>query len=297
MAYIKLLNIEAVSSLDCAPFAKTWQHRAMCCFSQPVEHVSSTRIFARALDDERQALVYEMTVAARGELAMILPLPVPPRSPDDAVRFVDLEGYADLFTDLAKGFPAASYSVLAFGAPKPSRAEAPQLEVHDVGSFEASFVPTVADFARLDPRFRLPPGALDRLPIYADFGFAVFKLRTKSFWEKFFGAARTRHPHPMAFEFPRRDRSHLFFPTVHIHDGTVHPEAEFDHQLYAQLDPGAERVVAGRSWSSSTGPAATFVDVRRTSGLVHGERFCLRRTILGKQTNEDVWLSPTERHP
>ena len=50
----------------------------MCCFSRPVPYVSGTKIFARATEDDRQALVYSMSVAAAEELAMILPLPVPP---------------------------------------------------------------------------------------------------------------------------------------------------------------------------------------------------------------------------
>ncbi len=48
--------------------------------------------------------------------------------------------------------------------------------VHDVSSFEASFVPTLEDFDRLDERFRIPPDAIGKIPRYRDYGFAVFKL-------------------------------------------------------------------------------------------------------------------------
>ena len=48
---------------------------------------------------------------------------------------------------------------------------------HRVGAYDASFVPTASDFARLDPRFRLPDAVRGRVPAYADYGFAVFKLR------------------------------------------------------------------------------------------------------------------------
>jgi hypothetical protein len=54
----------------------------MCCFSQPVEVVAETSIFARAAEGARQILVYSMNVKARGDLAMILPLPVPSGAPD-----------------------------------------------------------------------------------------------------------------------------------------------------------------------------------------------------------------------
>ena len=48
----------------------------MCCFSRPVEFVNATRIFARAENAHRQFVVYAMTMSAKEDLAMILPLPV-----------------------------------------------------------------------------------------------------------------------------------------------------------------------------------------------------------------------------
>src|SRR5690606_13087928 len=98
-----------------------------------------------------------------------------------------------------------------------------KLEVVEVGSFVASFVPTVKDFSRLDEQFRLPAQTWDKLPEYRDFGFAVFKLKKGS-----------RKVHPMAFEFARANPIRLFFPTVHIHDGTVKPTARFHHVLFCQ---------------------------------------------------------------
>ena len=47
----------------------------MCCFSCRVTSVSSTKIFARC-EGDRQFLVYEMSLNALSEVAMILPLPV-----------------------------------------------------------------------------------------------------------------------------------------------------------------------------------------------------------------------------
>ena len=53
----------------------------MCCFSNApaFDKVTGTQIFARPSKAGRQLLVYSMTVHARDTLAMILPLPVPPR--------------------------------------------------------------------------------------------------------------------------------------------------------------------------------------------------------------------------
>jgi hypothetical protein len=96
----------------------------MCCFTQHVERVSGTRIFARV--NGRQVLVYSMAYAARSDLAMVLPLPVPPRPPEDSVRFVNLDGYPEFFDDLERGWPfkmLMSFSV---------RAESTPLVVHDV---------------------------------------------------------------------------------------------------------------------------------------------------------------------
>lgn len=239
----------------------------MCMFTLKHEtiQVQDTRIFARNTGAQRQFLAYQMTytsetrVTFRGrsginvgvqhgpsvipDFAMILPLPVPPRSSEEAVRFIDLSGYEQFFADLDQGYP-----------PPPQMRE-PQkprdyeeedcarmslrsghepLRVHDIGSYEASFVPRLKDFNRLDERFRLSPQVWQQLPQYSDYGFAVFKLKP--------GA---RKMHPMAFEFPLRPSLQLFFPTIHVHDGTVHKEAVFAHTLYSQ----AARSVQG--WETS----------------------------------------------
>ena len=63
----------------------------MCRFSQPVELVADTSIFARS-DIGRQFLVYSMSHDAPFELAMALPLPVPADPSEDAVRFINFHG-------------------------------------------------------------------------------------------------------------------------------------------------------------------------------------------------------------
>ncbi len=76
----------------------------MCCFSGKVDVVSNTNIFARAAKGG-QYLVYSMQFKAGNDLAMILPIPTPKDSAEDAVRFINLEKYADFFVDLQSGFP------------------------------------------------------------------------------------------------------------------------------------------------------------------------------------------------
>jgi hypothetical protein len=137
----------------------------MCCFSRKVKLVADTNIFARAGKDGRQFLVYSMRLEAAEPLAMILPLPVPKGSKEGGVRFINLEKYPEFFAELRKGFPAPH----AAGRGKPPTKGKP-LKVVEVGSFIASFVPTVADFERVDERFRLPAGVWDKLPQYKEYG-------------------------------------------------------------------------------------------------------------------------------
>jgi hypothetical protein len=248
-------------------------------FSRHVEHVAATQIFARPKRDGRQVLAYAMSFAATDALAMILPIPVPPRSSDDAVKFVALDGYEHFFDDVKAAFPPLdlAFAPLARGGVPIPKSQA--LRVHRVGAFEASFVPSIADFARLDARFRLPPDVFAKLPAYADFGFAVFKL----------AAEKTRKDvHPMAFEFPRRDSSSIFFPTVHVHDGEVHATAEFDHTLYCQVDG---IVGATLGWTRSNEPLGARVDELKSRGVVRGDAFGFAEMLLGSRPNRDIVIT------
>src|SRR5262245_24906536 len=225
----------------------------MCCFSGKVDLVADTSIFARASADVRQFLVYEMRVKSAEELAMILPIPTPKASKEDAVKFINLEKYADFFADLRAGFPAPR-ALDGVKAKKDDDAHGLKLKVVEVGSFVASFVPAIKDFSRLDARFRLPADVWDKLPQYKDWGFAVFQLKKGE-----------QKVHPMAFEFPRADARRLFFPTVHIHDGTVQPKARFDHALYCQASAG-ENVMG---WSESPGHAESFMQkLKEAHGII-----------------------------
>ncbi len=258
----------------------------MCCFSNApaFEKVEGTNIFARMVASGRQGLAYSMTVSARAPLAMILPLPVVPGAGEDAVEFIDLSDCPRFFEHLNRAFPL----------PMPrggfaSRSLAPQstpLKVHRVGDFEASFVPRVADFARLDERFRIDPAVWKQLPEYADYGFAVFQLAgfhaSGGLWSMFRrAAASTRTIHPMAFTFPTRFPDHLFFPTVHIHDGEVHEHAEFDHTLYAQgIAPPA-------GWVESAGPLSQYINPATTTDLVD-DTYAVRQKLRGMLPNTDT---------
>ena len=137
-------------------------------------------------------------------------------------------------------------------------------------------MPTIPDFKRLDERFRLPTETWNELPQYKHFGFAVFKLKL--------GEKRI---HPMAFEFPRADGSRLFFPTVHIHDGKVHPTARFDHVLYCQENAG-ESLKLMHNWEESPALARDFVSIDKAEKIIVPDRHCHMRRMTGKLKNEDT---------
>jgi hypothetical protein len=195
----------------------------MCCFSSPPKAVASTRILSR-VDGDRQFIAYEMQFSASKELAMILPIPIVPGCPEDSVNFISLKDYKTLFSDLHSWFNPMPKGRRVMSKPAP-RKTAPQLVVHSVGAFEASFVPSIADFTRLDPRFRINAQIWNTWSQYADYGFAVFKLK----------AGDHQQVHPMAFSFTTRDPSQSFFPTLHIHGEEATSHETFDHDLYLQL--------------------------------------------------------------
>jgi hypothetical protein len=246
----------------------------MCIFSQPIDRVSDTSIFARMIEG-RQVLVYEMRVASCHDLAMVLPLPTR-HAGEHAVSFVDLSEYPQFFDDMVRCFPRplsrSTNAPVAAGA-------GDMLRVHRVGAFEASFVPGIVDFGRLDPRFRLPESVWAALPGYGDYGFAVFQLAR--------GEARV---HPMGMRFETRNPEAVYFPTTHVHDGMVHESAHFDHALYAQ------GVADASEWQLSSVMPRDVMKfggvVRRdpTRGTVDSSARIRRRVLRGELPNGDLWL-------
>lgn len=245
----------------------------MCCFTGEVEEVKNTRIFARLGAQGNQVIIYQMSLNAPQDVAMVLPVPVRQGTGEDAVKFFDFSKYATVFADMSAMFPMpAAASAGPFS--RTAAAEPVTLKVHSVGAYDASFVPAIGAFQGLDARFRLPEDVWEKLPGYADFGFAVFKLKP--------GKAEV---HPMAFSFPTALADTLFFPTLHIHDGKVHKKETFDHTLYLQ-GPGAD--LARRGWQESPALAVTAVKCGFTHGMVRPERHLYRQSMRGVFDNGDV---------
>jgi hypothetical protein len=251
----------------------------MCCFSKAVESVTDTQIFGRIGPKGNQVLIYQMNYKAAEDLSMVLPIPVKPGSGEKAVTFFDFSGYHSIFTDLHALFPVPKYvadPAGPFGAPP---AAAPRtLEVHAVGAYDASYVPGIADFGRLDERFRLPDHVWGKLPGYRDYGFAVFKLK-----------AAHRSAHPMAFAFPSALPGSVFFPTLHIHDGQIHDEEDFDHTLYVQ---GDSLDLNRGGWQESPGLPVSKVRCGLTHGMIRPEQHVFRNILRGRLKNGDIILDP-----
>lgn len=259
----------------------------MCCFAGHVKFVHWTKIFARLTGKSTQFLAYQMAYESEQANAMILPLPVSTPVHESSVRFIDLSEYEDFFQNLAAGFPYVNTFSLGCGAAS-DLADAGSIEMQKVGNFIASFVPTVDDFSRLDPQFVIPKETWDKIPIYSDYGFAVFQLHELA-----------GRPHPMAFEFDTRSEE-TFFPTVHIHDGEVHATEEFNHVLYLQ-HAGLDSVVSPYRGPRSLDPktqlarskesATEFCRIAKTKGIVAPELLVHRKELQGTLPNQDTILS------
>lgn len=272
--------------------------------------VGRTRLFARH-EAGMQVLVYSMQVEALAgrEIAMILPLPVN-HAAADPVAFIDLSGYPQFFDHLECAFP---HPVLSFSAAGDTligaRGLRPTLPVQEVGSFIASYVPSVQDFDRLDARFRLPDAVLTHFSAYAEYGFAVFQLKSVSpTWGERQAsyaaegrhladiAARALHPrptartiHPMALRFAT-DCEEIFFPTVHFHGDGLHTEETFDHTFYWQgthLNAGFAHDPNVRVSAYS---ADAYADIAAANTCLTSWQPLARRVQVGLYANEDTLI-------
>lgn len=259
----------------------------MCCFAQKILSVTDTKIFSRFTSPGTQMLAYEMKYESAEPNAMILPLPTDLTKGESAVRFISLEDDEHFFSQLDRGFPRTPR--LSIGCSEKVVTASAAIEVHEVGDYIASFVPSLADFDRLDSRFVIPTETWSLIPQYKDYGFAVFQLKQL-----------VGKPHPMALEFASRWTDRIFFPTVHIHDGEVHPVEAFDHTLYlqhAQFDSIVESYVDNDIPDPSTGfvrsksVAGDFADVEKSAGLIAGNLLVHRKEMRGLLANQDQILT------
>ncbi|MCC6750577.1 MAG: hypothetical protein IT371_23145 [Deltaproteobacteria bacterium] len=258
----------------------------MPCFTRPVAAVGQTQLYARAADDGGQLLAISATVAAREDLALLVPLPTPAGTAADAVRFLDLQSYPTFFDELGLGFTALPRAASA----APPRALRGTPRAHAIAPLELSVAPDLASLARLDARFAPSPRLLARLAEYADFAFAVLRLTSWGGLLAHFRRPQARLVLPVALHFPRRWSDRLYFPTLAVHDGDDASEPELDHLCYCQPDERTEPHLA--RWERSAHAASSFVDPGRAQGLVDGRAPCHRLTLRGPRGNQDLVVGP-----
>jgi hypothetical protein len=264
----------------------------MCCFAGEVESVSDTKIFARIAPNGDQWLIYSMAYRSKTLNAMILPLPVAKGAGDQAVEFPIPTPWKNFFFDLENAFPQlrtwADLLPKKIETSVDARTDSRTLEVHDLGTAIASYVPSQKDFDRIDPQFRIAPAIWKQIPQYEDYGFAVIQLKSLE-----------AELLPVVMRFPSRDPKKIFFPTLHIHDGQVHPTEQFDHWLYTQeplfdrycgqyLGPNALDSTTG--WIRSAQPLARTIQTKSYGESLEPRLLVHRQRLIGELPNEDHWL-------
>lgn len=270
--------------------------------------IADTSIYARISSKDTQVVVYSMLCFTDKPAALVLPIPVTQNSGDDALRFIDLSKYADFFDDMND---ACSPLVADFECGSEDdeanlSMDKPPLIVHCVGDFEASYVPHKKDFSRLDKRFQLDDAVWDALPIYDDYGFAVFQLSPSNAKDIYENGKKV---HPMAFEFKTRDATRCFYPTIHVHDRQFHSSAMFDHTLYCQLpgddmtainqlalnfEDGEDHMLELGFVSPNIGQsfenASAYMDIEKTKNIVDPTLRLYSYEVRGYFENKDHWL-------
>lgn len=105
----------------------------------------------------------------------------------------------------------------------------------------------------------------------------------------------------MAFSFASRYAKTLFFPTVHIHDGQVHANEDFDHDLYWQPQPvprflgvfPARQPVPNNAEyvRNSDGTLGNFVNRVRAKGLIAPDGTGIKARLSGTLQNRDTLIA------
>lgn len=242
----------------------------MCIFTEDVELVEDTRIFARQ-EMKRQVIVYDMYLETAIETAMVLPILVSNSSGKDVIEFIDLSNYPDFFDEVERLFPQCASASIGENQSEQT------IEVQEVRAYEASFVPSPADFKFLDPRFSLNSSFFEKIPEYSNYGFVVFKLKP--------GKMKV---HPMAFWFPKESSDKLFFPTKHMHDGAVHKTEEFSHTLYFQGETVNNSDLEELNAIDCTNDLSTIS--KKSFGILSKNHNINKQLVYGKQKNSDIWL-------
>ena len=192
----------------------------MCIITSTVNEVAKTRIYVSADEaNRRQLTVYSNYVSSSRENAMILPVPNP-----ESIELLNFSNYPAFFEDLANCFqkriPRGISNTLGFGLVTET------LPIYKVGSYQASIVPNLDEFDRLDfHTFKVDPNLYSFLDVHyrkGNFGFIVCSLM-----------AGDHTYHPFAYTHGMHKSGRLFIPTMHYHPGHTHETGDWDHLIYS----------------------------------------------------------------
>jgi len=262
----------------------------MCIMASPVVSVTNTRIFAGSDPQTgRQATVYAMAVQLQSRTgkgnAMILPVPVGTEGAG-SIQLIDLTALPDFFMPLDELFRPRTRSFTK-GVDTNSRGF--ELEVHKVGSYDVSIVPTVDDVKRLNSQvFEVSADTEHTLRASYPTGFAFLVAQLRESGEF----------HPLAYTHPLMG-GRLFIPTRHEHGKEPSSTLpKWDHTIYFQgagdLDvvPTEHRNSASRQTIDSTRYMEAFqADVARSVpalGPYIGARAITRMKAKGRLPNIDI---------
>lgn len=208
----------------------------MCIFAKEVKQVSHTRILVAPTSNGRQLTIYENAVTKtrlkkgqHGGNAMILPCP---SFNGSKVELVDLSKHPNLFNNLDKLFPKLKHNKPAYSGNAKAKSKASdeeaeeELEVHNVGAYVVSIVPSIRDIIRLNKDvFTISISVEELLHRKYDTNFAFIICA--------FDITKGIDPHPIGYVHDALSPTELFVPCKHEHgDGDTKTE-HFDHTLFS----------------------------------------------------------------
>lgn len=251
----------------------------MCIILTHVESVSNTQIYVSSSKSrKRQLTIYTNKVDTHVKNAMILPVPNPL-----SVELLNFKNYKKIFDDCRECFHHDDGSRndrhmyrAALSASFDSR---PPLPVYTVGSYQASIVPSINDFDRVDTQIlRVNPQVFTLLKDTYDssFGFIICQLREGS-----------HQYHPFAYTHEIHNCNLLFVPTLHYHLGETSVKADWDHTIYS---PMTDLYTTG----NYTFKDSSYIDWTKMPEDYRWPsegRFSMNRhSITGYKPNKDLWI-------
>lgn len=235
----------------------------MCITNGPAE-LSNTRILVIAGTNGRQLTVYQNSADTEIKNAMILPVPT-----TNGLELVDMTSYKDIFSKLSKYFPTLSRSI--YKGFELNSSDCDTLKIHKVGSYQASIVDSLNDFARVDSSFRLNPNVKEILAThYPTFGFIVCQL-----------VEGENDYEPFAYTHHIIDGK-VFTPTRHYHgDGPPEKISDWDHEIYTVgcIAPNAQ---------IATKTSHEISQLCNYTGISTNDTILSKIKIIGQHTNYDA---------